>query len=252
MESQIPGLDPALTFENWNESSSNRSATLAGMDVASTTYRGKHQSLFIYADEGLGKTHLLHAIGKRFVRDQPDKNVFYDHAKTLILEVVEAYQGKSFMAFKIKYLSADLLLMDDVQILAGMDRSQEEFIHIFDILCAKQSAVVLASNTFHKWMWNIPAQLAGRLSEGLTVTMEPPVIELRMAILMNKARSLGTEVPTDALFLIAKNVEFNKIELEILMEDIFLNANLKKCAISGQFIRDSWHHLATKRFLDAN
>ncbi len=148
-----------------------------------------YNPLFIYGGVGLGKTHLMHAVGNRLLADRPDSKVLYIHAEQFVSDVVKAYQRKTFDEFKERYHSLDLLLIDDVQFFANKDRTQEEFFNAFEALLAKKSHIVMTSDTYPKGLADIHERLVSRFDSGLTVAIEPPELEMRVAILINKARA---------------------------------------------------------------
>ena len=173
-----------------------------------------YNPLFIYGGVGLGKTHLIHAVGNALLRDKPDGRVLYLHAEQFITDVVKNYQRKTFDELKAKYHSLDLLLIDDVQFFAGKDRTQEEFFNAFEALLAKRAHIIMTSDTYPKGLVDIDERLTSRFDAGLTVAIEPPELEMRVAILIRKALAEGTEMPEDVAFFVAKNVRANVRELE--------------------------------------
>jgi chromosomal replication initiator protein len=218
-ESDIPSglvknrLNSALTFDTLVEGQANRMARTAAMHVAGTP--GKmYNPLFIYGGVGLGKTHLMHAVGNRLLADRPQAKVLYIHAEQFVSDVVKSYQRKTFDQFKEKYHSLDLLLIDDVQFFANKDRTQEEFFNAFEALLAKRSHIVMTSDTYPKGLVDISERLVSRFDAGLTVALEPPELEMRVAILINKAHAERAEMPEEVAFFIAKNVRSNVRELE--------------------------------------
>ena len=166
-------LNTALTFESLVEGSANRMARAAAMHVASQLGQ-LYNPLFIYGGVGLGKTHLMHAIGNHLVADQPNAKVLYIHAEQFVSDVVKAYQRKAFDEFKARYHSLDLLLIDDVQFFANKDRTQEEFFNAFEALLTKRSHIVMTSDTYPKGLSDIHERLVSRFDSGLTVAIEPP------------------------------------------------------------------------------
>jgi len=166
-------LNPALTFDTLVEGSANRMARAAAMHVAGSPGQ-LYNPLFIYGGVGLGKTHLMHAIGNKLLADRPDAKVLYIHAEQFVSDVVKAYQRKTFDEFKHHYHSLDLLLIDDVQFFANKDRTQEEFFNAFEALLAKKSHIVMTSDTYPKGLTDIHERLVSRFDSGLTVAIEPP------------------------------------------------------------------------------
>ena len=206
-------LSPALTFATLVEGSANRMARAAAMHVAGSPGQ-LYNPLFIYGGVGLGKTHLIHAVGNALLKDKPDARILYLHAEQFISDVVKNYQRKTFDELKAKYHSLDLLLIDDVQFFAGKDRTQEEFFNAFEALLAKRAHIIMTSDTYPKGLANIDERLTSRFDAGLTVAIEPPELEMRVAILMRKADAEGSPMPEDVAFFIAKNVRANVRELE--------------------------------------
>ena len=235
-------INPSLTFENLVEGSANRMARAAAMHVASTPGH-LYNPLFIYGGVGLGKTHLMHAVGNRLLSEKPNSNVLYIHAEQFVSDVVKAYQRKTFDEFKERYHSLDLLLIDDVQFLANKDRTQEEFFNAFEALLAKKSHIVMTSDTYPKGLPDIHERLVSRFDSGLTVAIEPPELEMRVAILINKARSEGSIMPEDVAFFVAKNVRSNVRELEGALRKILAYSKFNQKEISIQLARDSLRDL---------
>jgi chromosomal replication initiator protein len=173
-----------------------------------------YNPLFIYGGVGLGKTHLIHAVGNLLLADKPDARILYLHAEQFITDVVKNYQRKTFDELKAKYHSLDLLLIDDVQFFAGKERTQEEFFNAFEALLAKRAHIIMTSDTYPKGLVDIDERLTSRFDAGLTVAIEPPELEMRVAILMKKADQEATPMPEDVAFFVAKNVRANVLELE--------------------------------------
>ena len=235
-------INPALTFENLVEGSANRMARAAAMHIASMPGQ-LYNPLFIYGGVGLGKTHLMHAVGNRLLVEKPASNVLYIHAEQFVSDVVKAYQRKTFDEFKERYHSLDLLLIDDVQFLANKDRTQEEFFNAFEALLAKKSHIVMTSDTYPKGLPDIHERLVSRFDSGLTVAIEPPELEMRVAILINKARSEGSVMPEDVAFFVAKNVRSNVRELEGALRKVLAYSKFNQKEISIQLARDSLRDL---------
>ncbi len=206
-------LNTALTFDNLVAGRANQMARTAALHVAGAP-GVMYNPLFIYGGVGLGKTHLIHAVGNALLRDKPDARVLYLHAEQFISDVVKNYQRKTFDELKAKYHNLDLLLIDDVQFFAGKDRTQEEFFNAFEALLAKRAHIIMTSDTYPKGLVDIDERLTSRFDAGLTVAIEPPELEMRVAILIRKALAEGTEMPEDVAFFVAKNVRANVRELE--------------------------------------
>jgi chromosomal replication initiator protein len=206
-------LNAALTFDTLVAGRANQMARTAALHVAGAP-GAMYNPLFIYGGVGLGKTHLVHAVGNALLKDNPNARVLYLHAEQFISDVVKNYQRKTFDELKAKYHSLDLLLIDDVQFFAGKDRTQEEFFNAFEALLTKRAHIIMTSDTYPKGLVDIDERLTSRFDAGLTVAIEPPELEMRVAILMRKAAAESTEMPEDVAFFIAKNVRANVRELE--------------------------------------
>ena len=235
-------LNSALTFASLVEGTANRMARAAAMHVASIPGQ-LYNPLFIYGGVGLGKTHLMHAVGNKLLEDRPDAKVLYIHAEQFVSDVVKAYQRKTFDEFKAHYHSLDLLLIDDVQFFANKERTQEEFFNAFEALLAKKSHIVMTSDTYPKGLNDIHERLISRFDSGLTVAIEPPELEMRVAILISKARSEGTEMPEEVAFFVAKNVRSNVRELEGALRKILAYSRFNQKEISIQLARDALRDL---------
>ncbi len=206
-------LNAALSFDTLVPGRANQMARTAALHVAGAP-GFMYNPLFIYGGVGLGKTHLIHAVGNALLRDKPDARILYLHAEQFITDVVKNYQRKTFDELKAKYHSLDLLLIDDVQFFAGKERTQEEFFNAFEALLAKKAHIIMTSDTYPKGLANIDERLTSRFDAGLTVAIEPPELEMRVAILMKKSDVEGAPMPEDVAFFIAKNVRANVRELE--------------------------------------
>ena len=206
-------LNTALTFDTLVAGRANQMARTAALHVAGAP-GAMYNPLFIYGGVGLGKTHLVHAVGNALLKDNPGARVLYLHAEQFISDVVKNYQRKTFDELKAKYHSLDLLLIDDVQFFAGKDRTQEEFFNAFEALLTKRAHIIMTSDTYPKGLVDIDERLTSRFDAGLTVAIEPPELEMRVAILMRKAAAEHTDMPEDVAFFIAKNVRANVRELE--------------------------------------
>ena len=235
-------LNNGLTFDTLVEGTANRMARAAAMHVAGMPGH-LYNPLFIYGGVGLGKTHLMHAVGNRLLSNQPDAKVLYIHAEQFVTDVVKAYQRRTFDEFKERYHSLDLLLIDDVQFFANKDRTQEEFFNAFEALLAKKSHIVMTSDTYPKGLVDIHERLVSRFDQGLTVAIEPPELEMRVAILINKARTEGTEMPEEVAFFVAKNVRSNVRELEGALRKILAYSRFNQKEISIQLAREALRDL---------
>jgi len=235
-------LNTALTFETLVEGTANRMARAAAMHVSGMPGQ-LYNPLFIYGGVGLGKTHLMHAVGNKLLSDRPGSKVLYIHAEQFVSDVVKAYQRKTFDEFKERYHSLDLLLIDDVQFFANKDRTQEEFFNAFEALLAKKSHIVMTSDTYPKGLTDIHERLVSRFDSGLTVAIEPPELEMRVAILINKARAESAEMPEEVAFFVAKNVRSNVRELEGALRKILAYSRFNQKEISIQLAREALRDL---------
>ena len=235
-------LNSALTFDTLIEGSANRMARAAALHVAGAPGR-LYNPLFIYGGVGLGKTHLMHAVGNKLLASKPEAKVLYIHAEQFVSDVVKAYQRKAFDEFKGRYHSLDLLLIDDVQFFANKDRTQEEFFNAFEALLTKKSHIVMTSDTYPKGLPDIHERLISRFDSGLTVALEPPELEMRVAILINKAASEGAEMPEEVAFFVAKNVRSNVRELEGALRKILAYSRFNQKEISIPLAREALRDL---------
>lgn len=240
--SQKSRLNTGLTFDTLVEGSANRMARAAAMHVSDLPGH-LYNPLFIYGGVGLGKTHLMHAVGNRLLVNRPLAKVLYIHAEQFVSDVVKAYQRKTFDGFKDYYHSLDLLLIDDIQFFANKERTQEEFFNAFEALLARKSHIVMTSDTYPKGLADIHERLVSRFDSGLTVAIEPPELEMRVAILINKARAEGAEMPEEVAFFVAKNVRSNVRELEGALRKILAYSRFNQKEISIQLARDALRDL---------
>lgn len=231
-------LNPALTFDTLVPGRANQMARTAALHVAGAPGQ-MYNPLFIYGGVGLGKTHLVHAVGNALMADRPDARVLYLHAEQFITDVVKNYQRKTFDELKAKYHQLDLLLIDDVQFFAGKERTQEEFFNAFEALLAKKAHIIMTSDTYPKGLVDIDERLTSRFDAGLTVAIEPPELEMRVAILMRKADQEGTPMPEDVAFFVAKNVRANVRELEGALRKILAYSRFSQKDINIQLAREA-------------
>ena len=235
-------INTSLCFDNLVEGTANRMARAAAMHVANVPGQ-LYNPLFIYGGVGLGKTHLMHAVGNQLLVNRPDAKVLYIHAEQFVSDVVKAYQRKTFDEFKQYYHSLDLLLIDDVQFFANKDRTQEEFFNAFEALLTKKSHIVMTSDTYPKGLTDIHERLVSRFDSGLTVAIEPPELEMRVAILIAKARNEGADMPEEVAFFVAKNVRSNVRELEGALRKILAYSRFNQKEVSIQLSRDALRDL---------
>lgn len=231
-------LSGALTFDSFVPGKANQMARAAALHVANDPGR-LYNPLFIYGGVGLGKTHLMHAVGNALLANRPGARVLYIHAEQFVSDVVKAYQRRTFEEFKSRYHALDLLLIDDVQFFSGKERSQEEFFNAFEALLAKQAHIILTSDTYPKGIVGIDERLTSRFDAGFAVAIEPPELEMRVAILMRKADAEGTPMPEDVAFFVAKNVRANVRELEGALRKILAHSRFQQKDISIQLARDA-------------
>lgn len=231
-------LNLGLTFSNLVPGRANQMARTAALHVAGAP-GAMYNPLFIYGGVGLGKTHLMNAVGNALLADRPDARVLYLHAEQFITDVVKNYQRKTFDELKAKYHSLDLLLIDDVQFFAGKERTQEEFFNAFEALLAKRAHIIMTSDTYPKGLVDIDERLTSRFDAGLTVAIEPPELEMRVAILMKKAEVEGTTMPEDVAFFVAKNVRANVRELEGALRKILAYSRFSQKEINIALARDA-------------
>jgi chromosomal replication initiator protein len=231
-------LQPALTFDNFVTGKANQLARAAAMQVAENP-GGSYNPLFLYGGVGLGKTHLVHAVGNGILARKPNAKVRYIHAEQYVSDVVRAYQRKAFDEFKRYYHSLDLLLIDDIQFFGGKSRTQEEFFYAFEALVAGRRQIIITSDTYPKELKDIEDRLVSRFSVGLTVGIEPPELEMRVAILLKKAELERAELSEDVAFFVAKNLRSNVRELEGALRKILAFASFHGRPLSIDLAREA-------------
>jgi chromosomal replication initiator protein len=235
-------LNSAFTFENFVEGKSNQLAKAASMQV--TENAGKtYNPLLIYGGSGLGKTHLMHAIGNAIVKKNPAANVVYLHSEKFVQDMVRALQQNTIDTFKEYYRTLDTLLIDDIQFLAGKERSQEEFFHTFNALLEKKHQVVMTCDKFPKEIEGLEDRLKSRFGWGLPVTIEPPDLETRAAILMKKAHIAHVDLPQEVAFFIGKRIPSNVRDLEGALRRVIANSQFTGCPITIEFTKEALHDL---------
>ena len=217
------GLNPSFTFNAFVAGKANQLARAAGLQVAD--HPTSYNPLFVYGGVGLGKTHLIQAIGNQILLANPAAKIRYIHAETYVSDVVRAYQHKAFDDFKRHYRSLDLLLIDDIQFFGGKSRTQEEFFYLFNTLIEAHKQVVITCDTYPKEIAGIEERLISRFGWGLTVALEPPELEMRVAILLAKAAAVGVRLDEQVAFFIAKHIRSNVRELEGALKRILAYAN---------------------------
>ncbi|PCJ24290.1 MAG: chromosomal replication initiator protein DnaA [SAR86 cluster bacterium] len=235
-------LNRENTFDNFVEGKSNQLARAAAIQVAENPGYA-YNPLFIYGGVGLGKTHLMHAIGNHLVAKKPDAKVVYLHSETFVATMVTALQLNAINEFKRFYRSVDALLIDDIQFFAGKERSQEEFFHTFNALLEGGQQIILTCDRYHKEINGLEERLKSRFGWGLTVAVEPPELETRAAILMNKAALSNVDLPSDAALFIAQRLRSNVRELEGALKRVIAHANFKGEKIDLDLIKEALRDL---------
>lgn len=210
---ELCGLNPSFNFDNFVTGKANQLARAAALQVADHSGTA-YNPLFIYGGVGLGKTHLLQAIGNHLKQQRPEAKVRYLHAERYVSDVVKAYEHKAFDEFKRQYHSLDLLLIDDIQFFAKKSRTQEEFFYAFNSLIEAKKQIIITCDTYPKEIADVDERLRTRFSWGLTVAVEPPELEMRVAILLKKAEAAKFILDEDVAFFIAKQVRSSVRELE--------------------------------------
>ncbi|MFN7750860.1 MAG: chromosomal replication initiator protein DnaA [Pseudomonadota bacterium] len=231
-------LSENFTFDTFVTGKANQFARAAALQVAEHPGRA-YNPLFLYGGTGLGKTHLVQAIGNHVKSANPDARILYIHAEKYVSDVVRAYQNKSFDAFKRYYHSLDLLLIDDIQFFSGKNRTQEEFFYAFNTLADRQKQIVITCDTYPKQMEGIDERLRTRFAWGLTVEIEPPELEMRVAILLRKANTLGMTLPQEVAFFVARHFPSNVRELEGALNRIHAYVRFKHCAVDMDSVREA-------------
>ena len=235
-------LNVENTFDNFVEGKSNQLARAAAMQVAENPGYA-YNPLFIYGGVGLGKTHLMHAIGNYLVAKKPNAKVVYLHSETFVATMVTALQLNAINEFKRFYRSVDALLIDDIQFYAGKERSQEEFFHTFNALLEGGQQIILTCDRYHKEINGLEERLKSRFGWGLTVAVEPPELETRAAILMNKAALCNVELPNDVAMFIAQRLRSNVRELEGALKRVIAHSNFTGQKIDLDLIKEALRDL---------
>ncbi len=231
-------LNTFNTFTSFVEGKSNQLALAASRQVADNP-GGSYNPLFIYGGVGLGKTHLMHAVGNALLEKNPNAKIVYLHSERFVADMVKALQLNAINDFKRYYRSVDALLIDDIQFFAGKERSQEEFFHTFNALLEGGQQIILTCDRYPKEISGLEERLKSRFGWGLTVAVEPPELETRVAILMSKAAQAKMELPHDAAFFIAQRIRSNVRELEGALKRVIANAHFTGRAIDVELVRDA-------------
>ncbi|WP_136254741.1 MULTISPECIES: chromosomal replication initiator protein DnaA [Halomonadaceae] len=232
------GLNPNFTFETFVEGKSNQLARAASRQVSENP-GGAYNPLFLYGGVGLGKTHLMHAVGNQLAGRSENAKVVYLHSERFVADMVKALQLNAINDFKRFYRSVDALLIDDIQFFAGKERSQEEFFHTFNALLEGGQQMILTSDRYPKEISGVEERLKSRFGWGLTVAIEPPELETRVAILMKKADQAKVDLPHDAAFFIAQKIRSNVRELEGALKKVIADSHFMGKTITQDFIRES-------------
>lgn len=233
-------LNSSYTFDSFVEGKSNQLARAAAMQVAENP-GGAYNPLFLYGGVGLGKTHLMQAVGNFIMNNHKNKTpkVLYLHSERFVADMVKALQANAINEFKKRYRSVDALLIDDIQFFSGKERSQEEFFHTFNALLEGQQQIILTSDRYPKELSGIEERLKSRFGAGLTIAVEPPELETRVAILMNKAQQSNIELSPEVAFFIAKRIRSNVRELEGVLKRVIANAHFTGSAITLDFVQEA-------------
>ena len=240
----VSGLNPKFTFDNFVEGKSNQLAKAAALQVGENPGLA-YNPLFCYGGVGLGKTHLMQAIGSMIQANKKDAQVVYLHSERFVADMVKALQSNAINEFKQYYRSVDALLIDDIQFFAGKDRSQEEFFHTFNSLLEGHQQIIMTCDRYPKEIDGLEERLKSRFGWGLTVAIDPPELETRVAILINKARLSGITLEHEVAFFIAKRIRSNVRELEGALRRVIANANFTGKPITIEFVKEALKDLIT-------
>jgi chromosomal replication initiator protein len=234
-------LNRDLNFDNFVEGKSNQLAKAACVSVVSNL--GQYNPLYIYGGVGLGKTHLLHSIGNEIIKKDKAKRVVYLHSEKFVQNMVSAIRQNKLEEFKSVYRSVDALLLDDIQFFANKEKSQEEFFHTFNTLFEYKKQVVLTSDRYPKEIEGLEERIKSRLVWGMNVTIDPPDLETRMAILHSKAEMVSEKIPDDVAYFLAKNVYSNVRELEGSLRRVLATAHFKREPVTLDFVKETLRDL---------
>lgn len=237
-------INTQFTFDNFVEGKSNQLARAAATQVAENPGQA-YNPLFIYGGVGLGKTHLIHALGNCIIKNNPEAKVLYLHSERFVADMIKALQRNAMNEFKRYYRTVNALLIDDIQFFAGKERSQEEFFHTFNSLLDSQQQIVLTCDRYPKEIAGLEERLQSRFGWGLTIAVEPPELETRVAILMSKAEQSKIALPHEVAFFIAKHIQSNVRELEGALKRVIANAHFTGQKITVEFTREALKDLLT-------
>ena len=235
-------INPGFTFDNFVSGRANQLARAAALQIADNPGVA-YNPLFVYGGVGLGKTHLLQAIGNTVRLANPDARISYIHANDYVDDVVKAYLNKQFDDLKRRYMSLDLLLIDDIQFLAKKDRTQEEFFYVFNSLIENKKQIVITCDTFPKEISGLDDRLKSRFAWGLTVAVEPPELEMRVAILLAKAQAENVKLDENVAFFIAKQVRSNVRELEGALKRVIAFSRFHEKTITMELVKEALRDL---------
>ena len=235
-------IHPEYTFDNFVEGKSNQLAKAAAIQVAENP-GGVYNPLFVYGGTGLGKTHLLHAVGNGIMAHKKGAKVFYIRAERFVQDMVNSIRNSSTNEFKRYYRSVDALLIDDIHFFANKKGSQEEFFHTFNALLEGNQQIIMTSDLYPKEIDGVEDRLKSRFGWGLTIAIEPPELETRVAILIRKAEERGLNMPHEVAFFIAKRLRSNVRELEGALNRVVANVSLTGRAITIDFVREALRDL---------
>ncbi|MFM1880065.1 MAG: chromosomal replication initiator protein DnaA [Pseudomonadota bacterium] len=242
LEQNLARLNEAWTFDSFVPGKANQLARAAALQVSDNPGSG-YNPLFLYGGVGLGKSHLIHAIGNSLRQRVPKAKIRYIHAETYVSDVVKAYQRKSFDEFKRYYHSLDLLLIDDIQFFSGKSRTQEEFFYAFEALIAAKKQLIITSDTYPSELGGIDMRLVSRFGSGLTVAIEPPELEMRVAILLRKAETESLSLDEDVAFFIARQLRSNVRELEGALRKIVAYCHFHQTSPSLEHVKEALRDL---------
>ncbi|WP_018509299.1 chromosomal replication initiator protein DnaA [Thiobacillus thioparus] len=235
-------INPGFTFDNFVSGRANQLARAAALQIADNPGVA-YNPLFVYGGVGLGKTHLLQAIGNTVRQANPNARISYIHANDYVDDVVKAYLNKQFDDLKRRYMSLDLLLIDDIQFLAKKDRTQEEFFYVFNSLIENKKQIVITCDTFPKEISGLDDRLKSRFAWGLTVAVEPPELEMRVAILLAKAQAESVKLDENVAFFIAKQVRSNVRELEGALKRVIAFSRFHEKPITLELVKEALRDL---------
>lgn len=238
VESFVTGLNASYTFENFVEGKANQLAFAAAKQVAFNA-GGSYNPFYIYGATGLGKTHIMQAIGNYLIAEQPQLRVLYITSERFVQDMITALQRNKIDKFKDYYRSLDALLIDDIQFFAGKDRSQEEFFHAFNALLELNKQIILTADQYPKQLENLSERLQSRLGWGLSIQVEPPELEMRVAILLKKAELKRVQLPDEVAFFIAKKIRSNVRELEGALNRVIAHSSFLKKHITIDIAKDA-------------